>query len=267
MNVNRSTYYKHFFSKPSNREIVNTDIKSKILKIYVDFKNSIGGYKIKKVLLRDYGINISAGRVYRLMNSMNLPKAKKAKPKWKSSTTENKVCENHLKQQFNPKSPNKVWASDFTYVKVNGHWYYLCVVMDLFSRKIIGWNLSSKHDVDLVKTAFEKAYEKRKYPKSLMFHSDRGCEYNSSIFRNLLERYGICQSFSKKGYPYDNACLESFFKQMKSEEIERRTYKNIKELYFSCFEYIQRYNNKRPHGSLGYLTPNEYEQKYKERSV
>lgn len=85
--------------------------------------------------------------------------------------------------------------------------------MDLFLRKITGWNLSSKHDVEIVKTAFEKAYKKRNYPKSLMFHSDRGFEYNSSIFRNLLERYGVCQSFYKKGYPYDNACLESFFKQ------------------------------------------------------
>lgn len=216
---------------------------------------------------RDYGINISVGRVYRLMNSMNLPKMKTAKPKWKSATNDDKVCENHLKQNFNQDAPNKVWASDFTYIKVNGCWCYLCVVMDLFSRKVIGWSLSRKHDVKLVKDAFEKAYKNRKYPSSLMFHSDRGAEYNSSEFRKMLENYGVCQSFSKKGYPYDNACLESFFRQMKAEHIQRNSYKNIKQLYYSCFEYIQRYNKKRPHGTLGYLTPDEFEQNYEERMM
>ena len=100
-----------------------------------------------------------------------------------------------------------------------------------------------------------------------MFHSDRKSEYNLSTFKNLLERYGICQSFSKNDHPYDNAFLESFFKQIKSEEIERRTYKDVKELYISCFEYMQIYNNKRPYGSFDYLTPNEFEKKYEERYV
>lgn len=199
------------------------------------------------------------------MNQMNLPRMTKPKPKWRSTKSENKTYENHLKQNFNQDAPNKVWASDFTYIKVNGKWKYLCIVMDLFSRKVVRWSLSSKHDVNFVIEAFEKAYVNRKYPKDLMFHSDRGSEYNSDIFRKLLENYGVCQSFSKKGYPYDNACLESFFKQMKREEIQRRIYNGIKDLYLSCFEYIQRYNKKRPHGSLNYLTPDEVEEQYWKR--
>lgn len=147
---------------------------------------------------RDYGINISVGRVYRLMNSMNLPKMKTAKPKWKSATNDDKVCENHLKQNFNQDAPNKVWASDFTYIKVNGCWCYLCVVMDLFSRKVIGWSLSRKHDVKLVKDAFEKAYKNRKYPSSLMFHSDRGLNIIHPNLEKCLKTTEYVNHFLRK---------------------------------------------------------------------
>lgn len=124
---------------------------------------------------------------------------------------------NHLNQQFNPATPNSVWVSDFTYVKVNGLFHSLCIVMDLFSRKIIGWSLSKRHDVNLTIQAFQKAYFNRGEPEYVLFHSDQGSEYTAFEFRQTLEKYNGVQSFSKKGYPYDNACCESFFRHMKRE--------------------------------------------------
>ncbi len=196
------------------------------------------------------------------MATMDLPKMSTAKPKWVKQHKDNGPCINHLQQDFNQQAPNLVWASDFTYVKVNGHNNYLCVILDLFSRKVIGWHVSSHHDVDLTITTFNKAYENRGYPEYVLFHSDRGSEYTAYTFRKLMDKCNIIQSFSKKGYPYDNACCESFFKQMKREEINRRNYHSLREFYLSCFEYIERYNSKRPHSSLDYLTPNEVEENY-----
>ena len=130
-----------------------------------------------------------------------------------------------------------------------------------FSRKVISWTISSKPDVDLIMTAFKKAYNKRNHPEGLMFHSDRGSQYTAFAFRQLLDSLNVVQSFSKKGYPFDNACCECFFKYLKKEETNRRTYHSLQELQLSIFEYIEGfYNSKRPHGSLGMLTPNQKEE-------
>jgi putative transposase len=134
LHVNRSTYYKHFYSEPAPRIKENQDIKRVILQIYSDYDKCLGAYKISYILGRDYGIHISVGRVYRLMSSMNLPKMSTVKPH-RYRHRDNGECNNHLQQEFNQKAPNLVWTSDFTYIKVNGKWYYLCIVMDLFSKK------------------------------------------------------------------------------------------------------------------------------------
>ena len=232
-----------------------------ILQIYADYNKRLGAYKITYVLQRDYGINISVGRVYRLMRTLQLPRMSTEKPFRNYRHKDNGECTNHLHQEFNQKCPNIVWVSDFTYIKVAGKWYYLCIVMDLFSRKVIAWNISAKPDVDLVMTAFKKAYDKRNCPKGLMFHSDRGSQYTAFAFRQLLDSLNVMQSFSKKGYPFDNACCECFFKYLKKEETNRRTYHSLQELQLSIFEYIEGfYNSRRPHGSLGMLTPNEKEE-------
>ena len=260
--MNRSTYYKHFHSEPSPRTKENTDIKRIILQIYSDYDKSIGAYKITYILGRDYGIHISVGRVYRLMSSMQLPKMSTIKPK-RGHHKDSGECPNHLNQEFDQKAPDLAWASDFTYIRVNGKWYYLCIVMDLFSRKIIGWHLSGKHDVDLTLTAFRKAYQARNVRYGLIFHSDQGSEYTAFAFRNLLDSLDVVQSFSKKGYPFDNACCESFFKYLKKNRTNRRTYRTAEELRLDLFEYIENlYNNRLPHGSIGYKTPNEYEAEY-----
>lgn len=263
LNVNRSTYYKHFHSVPSETIKENQRISSLILQIFANYHKRLGAYKITFILQRDYGITISVGRVYRLMKTLQLPKMSTDKPK--HSVRHKSVGEftNHLQQQFNQKAPNLVWTSDFTYIKVNGKWFYLCIVMDLFSRKIISWNISGKPDVNLIKDAFLKAFNKRNTPQGLMFHSDRGSQYTALAFRQLLDSFNVVQSFSKKGYPFDNACCECFFKYLKKEETDRRTYHSLSELQLSIFEYIEGYyNSKRPHSTLNMLTPNEAEALY-----
>lgn len=234
-----------------------------ILHIYADFDKRLGAYKVQYILKRDYGINISIGRVYRLMGSMDLPKMSTAKPKSSCRRTDNGKYSNHLQQRFSQDAPNLVWVSDITYLKAGGKWYYLCVVIDLFSRKVISWHLSNRADVNLVITAFQKAYKFRNSPYGLMFHSDRGTQYTAFAFRQLLDSLNVVQSFSKKGYPFDNAVCECFFKYLKKEETNRRTYLTFEDLQLSIFEYIEGYyNSRRPHGSLGYLTPNEAESAY-----
>ena len=199
-----------------------------ILHIYADYDKRLGAYKIQYILNRDYG-----------------------------------KCANCLQQQFSQDAPNLVWVSNITYLKAGGKWYYLCVVIDLFSRKVISWRLSSKADTDLVISSFRKAYESRNAPFGLMFHSDRGTQYTAFTFRQLLDSLNVAQSFSKKGYPFDNAVCERFFKYLKLEETNHRTYHTFNELYLSVFEYIEGYyNSRRPHGYLGYLTPNETENAY-----
>ena len=233
-----------------------------ILKIHGDYNKRLGAYKITHILERDYGIKVSVGRVYRLIQKLNLPTMSTSKPFIKASKEnceDTKLC-NHLKQEFNPPEPNMVWASDFTYIKVNGVWFYLCIIMDLFSRKIISWNISNKADSNLIMSTFNDAYNKRNSPTGLMFHSDRGTQYTATPFRKLLDKFNVVQSFSKKGYPFDNACCECFFKYLKKEECNRKNYHSIGELRLSLFEYIEGfYNLKRPHYSLGLMTPNERE--------
>lgn len=268
LGVNRSTYYKHFSSETAPRIKENQHIASLILHIYADYNKRLGAYKITYVLQRDYGIHISVGRVYRLMKQLQLPKMSTDKPSVPNRRSDNGAYTNHLQQNFSQKAPNLVWTSDITYIKAGGKWYYLCIVMDLYSRKVIAWHISSSADTDLVRSAFQKAYEKRNTPYGLIFHSDRGTQYTAFAFRQLLDSLNVVQSFSKKGYPFDNACCECFFKYLKKEETDRKCYRSMQELQLSIFEYIEGYyNSKRPHGTLNMLTPNEAEALYREQNV
>lgn len=262
LRVHRSTYYKHFYSEPAPRSVENERIKKIILFIYAEYDKRLGAYKIAVVLERDYGIKISVGRVYRLMKTLNLPKMSTRKPRYRGFS-DSPDCNNKLEQDFKQKAPNLVWVSDITYIRVSGYWCYLCVILDLYSRKVIAWDISTSATADFVIKVFRKAYALRGEPQGLMFHSDRGTQYTSFAFRQLLDSLNVVQSFSKKGYPYDNAVMECFFKFLKQEETNRRTYHNQDELRKSLFKYIDGlYNSRRPHSTLGYLTPNQMEDQY-----
>lgn len=242
----------------------NQKIRSAILDIYSASKKRLGSYKICYLLKAEYGINISPGRVYRLMKQMHLPKMSTVNPKFiYAKNNDTSVYNNEIKQNFTTNKPNLVWVSDITYVKVNGVFYYICVIIDLFSRKVISYNVSNKINSKLAADTFKKAYNNRSCPENLIFHSDRGSQYTSKEFRDLLDQFGVIQSFSAKGYPYDNAVAESFFKFLKLEELNRKTYNNKAELDMFLFEYIEGfYNSKRPHSANNMLSPNQKEKFY-----
>jgi len=169
-------------------------------------------------------------------------------------------CINHLEQKFNPPGPNQVWVSDITYVGISGGFAYLCAIMDLFSRKIIAFRVHHKMDSPFVIQTLRQALDLRKPDHTILFHSDRGSQYTSSSFRKFCDENNITQSFSKKGYPWDNSVMEAFFKYAKQEEFSRRNFANVSEVKMAAFQYIEGfYNSRRPHSANQMLTPNEKE--------
>ena len=194
---------------------------------------------------------------------MNLPKNSSRKVPIQSVKSASDDFKNLLNRKFNPDEPNKIWAGDITYLKVGSKWCYLCVVIDLFSRKVISWQLCDKPDAQLVINTFRKAYRSRNCPQGLLFHSDRGTQYTSAAFRKLLDELNVVQSFSAKGCPFDNAVVEAFFKFLKAEETNRKSYSTLADLRISLFEYIDGfYNVKRPHSATHFLSPNDFEAKF-----
>ncbi|EOW1106978.1 MULTISPECIES: IS3 family transposase [Listeria] len=258
LRVNRSTYYKFLSKIPSARSVENQQIKRIILQIYTETKFRLGAAKIKIVLQRDYGISISIGRVYRLMKTMDLPKMSTVKPRFRyQKPTVSSTCPNLLKQQFHSKQPNRIWVSDISYIPVKKGFVYLCVILDIFSRKVIAWNVYASMTAKLVCDTVERAVHSRNPVQSVIFHSDRGSQYLSQELRQVQEKYNLIPSYSKLAYPWDNAVTESFFKYMKKEELNRRNFSSLEEVKLACFEYIEGfYNSKRPHSANNFLSPN-----------
>ena len=261
LRVNRSSYYKFLHSSDSKREQENKKIRTCILEIYAKTDKRLGTHKIAICLKRDYCINISDGRVYRLMKTMKLPKMSTVKPpKIKAETEQADCCENVLKQQFDQPAPNMVWVCDFTYIRVGSRFYYICAILDLFSRKVIAYRISNKIDRFLAMATLDDAVAARGVSKGVMFHSDQGSQFTSADFRKKIDSLNMIQSFSKKGHPYDNAVIECFFRYLKKEETDRRTFSNVNELKISVFKYINGfYNSIRPHSHNDGLSPNQKE--------
>lgn len=239
----------------------NQDICAKILCIYSSTKKRLGAMKTKVLLASIYSINVSVGRVQRLMRQLDLPKMSTIKPRFKKTTQENSsICVNHLEQRFYPCSPNQVWCSDITYVKTGSSFSYLCIVMDLFARKVIAWNLSKKMDTSFVIDTVRKAITGRLLKAPVLFHSDRGTQYTCAQFRRFLDENNFVQSFSNKSNPWDNAVVEAFFKFLKHEELSRHSLSCFEQAKIAIFEYIDGfYNTSRPHSANNYLSPDQKE--------
>jgi len=170
------------------------------------------------------------------------------------------VAENILNRQFQVSEPNRVWAGDITYIPTREGWLYLSVVLDLNSRKVVGWSMAQTMETDLVLGAMNMALQRRETAPGLLFHSDRGSQYASQAFQEHLKGYSMSQSMSRKGNCYDNACSESFFGTLKLECCDR-VFTTRKEASSAIFEYIEVfYNRQRLHSSLGYLSPEQFEQ-------
>lgn len=260
--VARGTFYNHIFRRAdkSKYEDEQAQLSLKIKQIFDDSEQRFGAEKIRTILAQN-GIHVSKNRVVSIMQELDLYSirvdAKKLHKK-----RQQYAKENLLKREFSTSCPNQIWVSDITYFKVRGYWVYLCIILDLYSRKIVGWQVSRHMSTHLVTTTFKRAFQERGNPKNLTFHSDRGSQYISKTFATLLQQYNVKQSFSATARPLDNAVAERFFSTFKREEAYRRDYTSEQHFRRSTAEYIQFYNEVRPHQTLQYKTPQAFEDTY-----
>lgn len=258
----RGTYYnyKKSLSKEKQIDKQNAEYKPIIRQIFDQHKGRLGARPVR-AKMKQMGIEIGTRRVSALMKEMGL-NAVIPKPKDASFHPRSSFYVNKLMRNFDPEQPNVAWVSDITYVPVLGRFYYVCVVIDLFSRKILSYQISHEITTEICVDCFTTAYLKRGKPQGVLFHSDQGAQYTSHIFRHLLKSCGVTQSFSTPGVPYDNAVAESFFSAFKKQETYRHQYQTKKELEASVAEYIEFFNSERPHRKLKMLTPVEFEEAY-----
>jgi len=249
----------------TQNQLRDEELKKEIYRIY---KESDGRFGAKKILikLKDIGINTTINKVKTLMKFLNISstqKLRKCEPKIEKEGKDNsRYYINKLKREFDQSEPNKYWVGDVTEVRIKSNRFYLCVVLDLFSRKIVAYRLSSQNNTQLTINTFKDAYEDRGRPKGLSFHSDQGANYTAYEYRDLLRSLKVEQSFSKSGNPYDNACIESFFSNFKREEYNSKQYEFFDELEESINSYMNFYNDYRPHQKLNNKTPNQFEKEY-----
>ena len=237
----------------------------KVQQVFDDNKQRFGAEKIRTILVQN-GVKISKERVAAITRELDLHSIRTdAKKQYKKRQNYRK--QNMLEREFIADHPNQIWVSDITYFKVNNYGVYLCIILDLFSRKIVGYRVSRNASTNLVTATFRNAYQQRNTPKNLTFHSDRGKQYTSKTFTQMLQSNGVNQSFSAKGSPNDNAVAESFFATFKKEEAYRREYTSEQSFRRSVEQYIQFYNEVRPHQTLKYKTPQRVEDLYWERFI
>ena len=259
----KGTFYNYHLRR---KEITQYQIRDEQLKqeIYKIFKESDKRFGAKKIeaKLRANGINTTLHKVQTLMKLLNIKSTQQINKTDVPRNDNSQYYVNKLKRLFNQDSPNKYWVSDITEVRVYKNKFYLCVILDLFSRKVIAYRLSTQNNTQLTINTFKDAFENRNRPSNLYFHSDQGSNYTAYEFRDLLRSLRVNQSFSHSGNPYDNACMESFFSSFKREEYNSKEYKYFDELEASVDSYMKYYNSYRPHQTLKNKTPNEFEEDY-----
>ena len=231
-----------------------------IIKSFNDSRQTYGTERIQEDL-REQGEKVSRRRIGRLMKKVGL--VCKTIKKFKATTNSNhneRISTNLLNRNFKVDAPNKVWVGDITYIWTDEGWFYLATVIDLFSRKVVGWSMANHMRTSLVNDAMQMAIWQRKPPKGLIWHTDRGSQYASKEHRALLKTHKIQQSMSRKGDCWDNAVAESFFHTLKTELVFHERYKTREQAHASVFEYIEVfYNRKRRHSASGMMSPANFE--------
>lgn len=272
MKVSCSGYYWWLKHPVGQRDAERRELSLKIKESYDSSKGRYGSPRITEEL-QGLGTKVSRPRVARIMRSLGLRSI--VRRKWKVCTTESDhglpVCKNILNRDFSAEALGEKLVSDLTYIPTDEGWVYLTTVMDLADRKIIGWALSEGMSAELTTIpALRMATANRKLRCGAVFHSDRGVQYACGAFRDTLDQIkkGIRQSMSRKGNCWDNAPMESFFKSMKSEDINHRHFKTKAEAKLAVFDYIEVwYNRKRIHSSIGYITPCQAEKRLAENAA
>jgi putative transposase len=258
--VSAAGYYAWRSRPESARSVSARTMLSAIRVIHRESRETYGSPSIWDALVKQ-GHRIGEHRVARLMRQEGI-RAKTGK-KWRATTQSQHrfpVAENTLAREFTVESPNRVWAGDITYVWTTEGWLYLAVILDLYSRLVIGWAMGHRLTGDLAERALTMAVANRTPRAGLLHHSDRGSQYAATSYQRLLDKYGITASMSRKGNCWDNACVESFFGTLKRELVYHRHYATREDATQDIFEYIEVfYNRKRRHSTLGYDSPAEFE--------
>jgi transposase InsO family protein len=261
--VSRAGYYKWLGRGQSKRHKKRASLLERIIKIFEESRQTYGCPRMY-AKLRQEGYHCNYKQVERLMKEHEITPKRKRKFK---STTDSRhnlpISPNVLAREFEVKEPDEVWVSDITYIETQEGWLYLAVFIDLYSRLVVGWSMSSNMTAELVVSAFEMARARRGRAPVLV-HSDQGSQYASWDFRQRLNTERCLQSMSRRGNCWDNAVSESFFGTLKSELVYRHTFKSRKEAELMLFDFIEIfYNNQRIHSALGYVTPSQKAQKGK----
>ncbi len=260
LNVSPAGFYKWRQRKAPTRDAENRKLTHKIERIFFDNKTNYGSPRVHAVL-RERGEKVNRKRVERLMRDAGL--VGKAGRLYRRKALPEKFytkMPNLKKDMPKPTSINEQWVGDLTYLKVAGEWRYLAVVMDLYSRRILGWSLGQYKSAELTKSALEKAIKHRDIKPGLIFHTDRGSEYGAYLIQDALKASGIRSSMNRPKHVTDNANMESFFQSMKTECIHEVSFKTESELRMTLSWYLDKYyNGKRIHTSIGYTNPIKYE--------
>jgi putative transposase len=263
LNVSRSGYYAWRSRPASKREMANQQLLKDIQDVYHDSDGTYGSPRIYYALLK-LGWKVNRKRVARLMKLNNIQA--KQKRRFKTTTKRNRahpVAPNLLNRDFTAEKPDEKWLADITYIATLEGWLYLATIMDLYTRRIVGWAMAKRMTSDLTIKALEMALGQRRPEADLIHHSDRGSQYTDQKYQAILKAHGVRVSMNGVGSWYDNAPMESFFATLKCEHVHHCVYQTREEARTDLFFYIEaRYNRRRLHSSLGYLSPAAFEQAY-----
>ncbi len=258
--VSRSGYYASLTRMPSQRHRANQQLLTKIRVIH---KQSRGNYGADKTwhVLRAQGETCGRHRVARLRQINGIEAKRKQRFRASSAAKNNQpAAPNILNRQFNVEQPDRVWVSDTTFIPTRKGWLYLAVILDLYSRRVVGWSMSDKNNQHLVIDALQMAIQQRSPCSGLLLHSDQGIQYACSAYRAVAKAHDMIQSMSRKGNCHDNAVAESFFNNLKNELVHQVTFDNREAAKAAIFDYMEIfYNRQRIHQTLGYQTPEQFE--------
>jgi transposase InsO family protein len=260
LDVSSSGFYDWLERPESPRAVENRALVAKIQAIHGDSRRTYGSPRVH-ASLQDAGYRIGRHRVARLMRDHGI--RAKTKRKFRVTTDsrhDHPVAPNRLDRQFEVAAPNTVWVADISYIPTREGWLYLAVVLDLFSRQVVGWAMDQQMPQELTLAALDMAIQRRRPLPGCMHHSDRGSQYAAGDYQKQLAKYGMVCSMSRKGNCWDNAPMESFFHSLKTELVHHRDYQTRDEARRDIFEYIEVfYNRQRRHSTLGYLSPAQFE--------
>lgn len=264
LEVSRGTFYNHILrNKRSNAwfEKRREEYRVLVQEVFDEYRQVLGAEKIRAILVQR-GHKVSTEYVASLLRDMGLASVRTSAKRDYRKIQELEKKKNILQQQFKADRPNQIWVSDVTCFKLKDRYFYICVILDLFSRKVIANKISKKNSAQLITATFKMAWNHRNPETDLIFHSDRGSQYTAYQFQQLLHERSVQQSFSNPGRPHDNAVAESFFATLKKEDFYRRDYKSEAEFKRGIASYIEFYNTQRPHRTLKNVTPCQMEEAF-----